>query len=897
MASKPAATTGLKIKLFSDTGISSSDLLSSDGTAVVSGAASGDIVTYRLSPNGGSTWGAWTTTTGTIAAPAYDGTWIIQVQEKTSAGKLKASTSLTFTLDTAAAAPSVQLANDTGVANDRITHQGTLQLGGVETGATVQYSRDAGATWQSTFSASEGLNNVLVRQTDKAGNVSPSTTFSFSLDTSVAAPTVALASDTGLAGDGITQNGALQLGGVETGASAQYSHDAGATWQNTFSATEGLNSVLVRQTDVAGNVSTATALSFTLDTTAPTALNDSATTNQDTPTTIDVLANDTDTHGVAIASIGAAAHGTVSLNSDNTLTYTPGAGYFGTDSFTYSVTDAAGLSTSATVQLTVNEVPTPPPATGNTAPIVDAPLNSWTPANQALTVYALQNAWDPDGNALSVVQLPAALPAGVSFDADTQSFTFDPSAYTTPTTVSVAYGVSDGFATTLTSATFVSGASPFTALDPATVTDHTVLTDALLATGSGIEIDPESIAWHTSGAGATNLYDGSLAALGIGTGLLLTSGATPAPVNTMGWFGTDNADWSTATSANNGDATLDAVVNSVFSTVSYDATTLSFTFKVTDPNATSVSFDLVFGSDEYPEWVDQFVDCAVVVVNGVNVALFNHDPLHPLSVIGSNLAGNYFIDNAAGQLPIEYDGVSAKMKIVAPVQAGNNTIKIAIGDTGDHVYDSGIFLANFTAGTLPGTGGMLIEGSCGSAASDLIDMSGSSGTVNAGAGDDIVLGSGSGNVISGGSGSDQLVGGGGADDFDYSTQEDWGAQGLDTITDFIGNTVAFANVANTDAINGDILVFSYAVLDALAGLSLGAFTHPDAGNFSTLAFGDLSARADGQADQAHAQFVYDAATGIVGFDADGTGSAAALQVTLIGTHPAHMALTDFVIEG
>ncbi len=53
----------------------------------------------------------------------------------------------------------------------------------------------------------------------------------------------------------------------------------------------------------------------------------------------------------------------------------------------------------------------------------------------------------------------------------------------------------------------------------------------------------------------------------------------------------------------------------------------------------------MFGSDEFPEWVDQFVDCAIFMVNGVNYALFNHDPTHPLSVVSSNLAAGYFQDN------------------------------------------------------------------------------------------------------------------------------------------------------------------------------------------------------------------------------------------------------------
>ena len=131
---------------------------------------------------------------------------------------------------------------------------------------------------------------------------------------------------------------------------------------------------------------------------------------------------------------------------------------------------------------------------------------------------------------------------------------------------------------------------------PYTGTDETTLADALLAPSSGIVVTPGSIVLNASGSSAVNFYDGTLAPLGIGAGFLLTSGTTPGTVNTAPWFGQDNGA--------NGDADIDAVVNTVFQTVSYDATVLSFDFTVTDPAATSVSFDLVFGSDEFPEWVD-----------------------------------------------------------------------------------------------------------------------------------------------------------------------------------------------------------------------------------------------------------------------------------------------------
>ena len=89
-------------------------------------------------------------------------------------------------------------------------------------------------------------------------------------------------------------------------------------------------------------------------------------------------------------------------------------------------------------------------------------------------------------------------------------------------------------------------------------TGDTTLTSALLAPGgSGIAIVASSIKLQASGQDAVNFYDGSLAPLGIGAGLLLTSGTTPGTSNTVGWFGTDN---SGASGFTNGDADIDAVV-------------------------------------------------------------------------------------------------------------------------------------------------------------------------------------------------------------------------------------------------------------------------------------------------------------------------------------------------
>ncbi|WP_232440355.1 beta strand repeat-containing protein, partial [Burkholderia ubonensis] len=248
------------VALTTDSGSSASDHITNVGTLNLSGVENGATVQYSV--DNGAHW--------STSFSAVEGVNDVQVRQTDIAGNTSSATSFSFTLDTSAAAPGVELAVDSGSsASDHITNVGTLNLSGVETGATVEYSIDGGHTWSTSFSATEGVNDVQVRQTDIAGNTSSATSFSFMLDTSAAAPGVALATDSGSSAvDHITNVGTLNLSGVETGATVEYSIDGGHTWSTSFSATEGVNDVQVRQTDVAGNTSSATSFSFMLDTSA-----------------------------------------------------------------------------------------------------------------------------------------------------------------------------------------------------------------------------------------------------------------------------------------------------------------------------------------------------------------------------------------------------------------------------------------------------------------------------------------------------------------------------------------------------------------------------------------------------------------------------------------------------
>jgi len=95
----------------------------------------------------------------------------------------------------------------------------------------------------------------------------------------------------------------------------------------------------------------------------PKAVNDSPSTLEDTPLTFSPTVNDTDSDNdpLTITSTSLASHGSVLINPNNTLTYTPAADYFGPDSFTYTVSDGNGGNATATVNVTitpVNDAPT-----------------------------------------------------------------------------------------------------------------------------------------------------------------------------------------------------------------------------------------------------------------------------------------------------------------------------------------------------------------------------------------------------------------------------------------------------------------------------------------------------------------------------------------------------------
>jgi CshA-type fibril repeat protein len=88
---------------------------------------------------------------------------------------------------------------------------------------------------------------------------------------------------------------------------------------------------------------------------SPEAVDDAATTPENRPVSIDVLANDSDADGDAleVASVSPSADGSVRINPDGTVRFRPDAHFTGRATFTYTVEDGNGGATTATVTVTV----------------------------------------------------------------------------------------------------------------------------------------------------------------------------------------------------------------------------------------------------------------------------------------------------------------------------------------------------------------------------------------------------------------------------------------------------------------------------------------------------------------------------------------------------------------
>jgi uncharacterized repeat protein (TIGR01451 family) len=147
----------------------------------------------------------------------------------------------------------------------------------------------------------------------------------------------------------------LSVSEVTQGANGSVTNNGGDVTYTPNSDFNGSDSFTYTVSDGNGGGDTAT-VNVTVNPVndPPVAEDDIADTEEDTPVTIDVLANDSDIDGgtLTVSEVTQGANGLVTNNGGD-VTYTPNADFNGSDSFTYTVSDGNGGTDTATVNVTV----------------------------------------------------------------------------------------------------------------------------------------------------------------------------------------------------------------------------------------------------------------------------------------------------------------------------------------------------------------------------------------------------------------------------------------------------------------------------------------------------------------------------------------------------------------
>jgi len=208
---------------------------------------------------------------------------------------------------------------------------------------------------------------------------------------------------------------------------------------------------------------------------------------------------------------------------------------------------------------------------------------------------------------------------------------------------------------------------------------------AQILAGPGITVSNATLTGSPLAAGS---FNGAASNIGMPSGVILCTGPVtlaPGPNNT-GSAGQDNGQ--------PGNPQL----NGLAGAATFNAFVLEFDFI---PLSNSIEFDYVFGSEEYPEFVNSgFNDAFAFFVSGPGIAGQQNIARIPgtaLPVTIDNVnAGSYqqYYVNNAGGATVQYDAFTTVLTATSTVQACETYhLKIMIADAGDGIWDSGVFLA------------------------------------------------------------------------------------------------------------------------------------------------------------------------------------------------------------
>ena len=149
--------------------------------------------------------------------------------------------------------------------------------------------------------------------------------------------------------------------------------------------------------------------------------------------------------------------------------------------------------------------------------------------------------------------------------------------------------------------------------------------------------------------------------------------------------------------------------------LNYDACTIEFEFQCINPTTGTpflepqISFDYIFGSEEYYEYVNSdFNDAFAFFLNGQNIALLP-DGVTEVTINNVNYDSNqeYFVGNDVSEAmgvqyqSVEADGFTTMLTASAtlPPYVGNNStggswnsVKLVIADVADRILDSWVLI-------------------------------------------------------------------------------------------------------------------------------------------------------------------------------------------------------------
>jgi hypothetical protein len=252
------------------------------------------------------------------------------------------------------------------------------------------------------------------------------------------------------------------------------------------------------------------------------------------------------------------------------------------------------------------------------------------------------------------------------------------------------------------------------------VTDANEIVQALV--GTQVQIANATLLAAGTAAGT---FVGGSGVIGFDSGVILGTGDITYVT------GPNSSDYIGADNALAGDAALDGLIPG-FET--FDATVLEFDFFC--QTLSSFTFQYVFASDEYNEYVDSeyndvfgfFLDGQspgdnIAIVPGfcsnpgLTVAINNVNCGNPYAGAGPNCDcyRNNDLDDGGGAIDTEMDGLTEVFFTTGSVTPGVwHHIKLAIADAGDHVYDSNVFIKgeSFNCGGTPQVGACCDDGDC-----------------------------------------------------------------------------------------------------------------------------------------------------------------------------------------